>query len=113
MEHCCNLHGGLGQNIPNDELCELQVRRIKGPLATQGPNKSFESAQVICNTSHVLDNLKEVFQKRSKAFRGGRKRAEADKRIDVFRIARELKTAKVHDPNTKWAAFVQFKDPLE
>ena len=58
-----NLKGGIGQNIPNDDLCELQVRRIKGPLATQGPNKSFDSAQVLCKTSHVLDQLKEGLQK--------------------------------------------------
>jgi hypothetical protein len=50
-----NLQGGVGKNIPNDNCVELQVRKIKAQLDSQGGNKSFQSAQIVCKTSQVVD----------------------------------------------------------
>ena len=108
-----NLKGGIGENMPNDDLCELQVKRIKGPFATQGPNKSFESAQIICKTSQVVEQLKRNLQKRSLAIRGSRDRTDAKKTEDVCLMAREVSQAKLHEPHTVLQSFKKFRDPLE
>ena len=108
-----NLQGGIGQNIPNDDLCELQVRRIKKTLLTQGPNKSFESAQVITQTSQVIDDMVLELQKQSQAHRSGRGRSKPDKSSDVYKLAKELKAADVLNHNTSFPTFSNFKDPVE
>ena len=106
-----SLEGGIGKNIPCDDLCELQVRRIKKALATQGPNKSFESARFLCHTSQVIDELLLNLQRQSHGHRSGRGRSAVDKSGDVFRIARELQSSGF-DEQVKHDSFQTFVDPL-
>lgn len=43
-----------GHNIPDDNLVELHVRKLKELLRQQGGNVSFESAKVACATCMLV-----------------------------------------------------------
>lgn len=63
MEYDVNLKGGIQNNIPNDNCVELQVGNIKRQLNTQRSNKSFQSAQNICMTTQVVEDIIEIYEK--------------------------------------------------
>jgi hypothetical protein len=56
---CVNLHGGVCNNIPNDNAVEIQVHNIKQELNRQGANKSYESAKQVCMTTQVVSDIKQ------------------------------------------------------
>lgn len=61
-----NLKGGIKNNIPNDNCVEIQVHNIKSQLNTQGANKSFQSARLICMTTQEVDGIKDQLMKSTK-----------------------------------------------
>ncbi|KAK3082514.1 hypothetical protein FSP39_014368 [Pinctada imbricata] len=106
-----NLKGGVQNNIPNDCCVELQVKNIKRQLNTQGSNKSFKSAQKICMTTQVVEDIMDKLQKSVKSFKPKGSRPEVDKSKDIDQIVQHLRK---HGPvkSIKWDSFSKFKNPI-
>lgn len=56
---CSNTNGGIGRNVPNDLLVEMNVNAIKQKLRSQGANVTYDSARVIAISSQVQDDIKQ------------------------------------------------------
>lgn len=56
-----NTHGGKGKNIPNDNLVETLVQKIKKKLREQGSNITHNSAQRIALSIQIQQELKEKY----------------------------------------------------
>lgn len=52
-----NLKGGTGHNIPNDNLVEILVHRLKAKLQSQGSNVTYESARKSELTLQIQDEI--------------------------------------------------------
>ncbi|XP_062578146.1 uncharacterized protein LOC134240049 [Saccostrea cucullata] len=108
---CQNLMGGVDQNIPNDNCVELQIKKIKTQLNTQGANKSFNSAKVVTMSTQVIDTMEKKLMQVNNTVKAGRKRPEVDKSTDITRIA-ECLLRNGHSVIKDWPSFSKFKDPL-
>ena len=107
-----NLKGGAQNNIPNDNCVELQVGNIKRQLNTQGSNKSFQSAQNICMTTQVVEDIMENLQRTIKSVKSRRIRPEVDKTCDIVKMVEHLrKNGSVQD--IRWEHFSSFKAPID
>ena len=106
-----NLKGGIQNNIPNDNCVEIQVHNIKSQLNTQGANKSFESAKLICMTTQVVDGIKNLFMNTTKTVKSRSTRPSVDKTRDVTAIVKVLRQ-KGQVKDLKWESFSKFKEPL-
>lgn len=106
-----NLKGGIQNNIPNDNCVEIQVHNIKSQLNTQGANKSFESAKLICMTTQVIDGIKDQLMKTTGSVKSRSTRPSVDKTKDITKIVEVLrKTGLVKE--LEWKSFSSFKEPL-
>lgn len=86
-----NLKGGIKNNIPNDNCVEIQVHNIKSQLNTQGANKSFQSARLICMTTQVVDGIKDQLMKSTKTVKSRSTRPTVDKTGDIVTIVKVLR----------------------
>lgn len=59
--------GGVGKNIPNDNLVELIVQLVKKKLREQGSNFTYASAVKATLSSQVQDEIKEKRTRRTQA----------------------------------------------
>ena len=108
-----NLMGGVDQNIPNDNCVELQIKKIKTQLNTQGANKSFNSAKIVTMSTQVIDTMKHELMQVNNTVKTGRKRPEVDKSIDIKKIVeRVLKNKDTDNVIKDWPSFNKYKDPL-
>lgn len=107
-----NHKGGVGQNIPNDNLVEIQVHNIKAELQTQGPNKSFESAQQICKTAQVVDKMSTNLSSACTKGTPSGEHPEVDRKKDIVALANEIVDAGLLGPHHTFATFQRFKDPI-
>lgn len=82
--------GGKGKNIPNDNLVETFVRKIKKKLKEQGSNVSYESARKIALAMQVQDDIQSNFHPSCTERYGN-----VDKTEDVKIIMAELQAASV------------------
>lgn len=57
--------GGIGKNIPNDNLVELMVQLVKKKLRVQGSNFTYASAVKAALSSQVQDEIKIITYKNS------------------------------------------------
>lgn len=106
-----NLKGGIQNNIPNDNCVELQVGNIKRQLNTQGSNKSFQSAQNICMTTQVVEDIIENLQKTVRSVKTKRTRPDVDKTADIEKMVEYLrKYGCVKD--IEWDNFSSFQAPI-
>lgn len=106
-----NLKGGIKNNIPNDNCVEIQVHNIKSQLNTQGANKSFQSARLICMTTQVVDGIKDQLMKSTKTVKSRSTRPTVDKTGDIVTIVKVLRQ-KGQVKDLKWESFSNFKEPL-
>ncbi|KAH3800679.1 uncharacterized protein LOC127837580 [Dreissena polymorpha] len=107
-----NFKGGIYNNIPNDNCVELQVNNIKRELATQGANKSYQSAKNICMTTQVVDAIREQLVRTSKTVRSRRERPVVDKTNDIVHMVKFLRQqGPVKD--LAWKSYSSFKDPIK
>lgn len=106
-----NLKGGIKNNIPNDNCVEIQVHNIKSQLNTQGANKSFKSARLICMTTQVVDGIKDQLMKSTKTVKSRSTRPTVDKTGDIVTIVKVLRQ-KGQVKDLKWESFSNFKEPL-
>lgn len=102
-----NLKGGIQNNIPNDNCVELQVGNIKQQLNTQGSNKSFQSAQNICMTTQVVEDIIENLRKTVRSVKTKRTRPDVDKTADIEYLR---KYGCVKD--IEWDNFSSFQAPI-
>ncbi len=108
-----NVTGGVGSNMPNDNFVETQVKAIKQSIARQGPNKTFDSAQVVCKTTQIVSKIKERFMHVSDSHKSGRNRPTVNKTIDVLEMVNEICRAGLNvDPCKSLDGFEKFRDPL-
>lgn len=85
---CVNLKGAIGNNIPNDNCVQLQVRNIKAQLNTQGVNKSFDSANKVCMTSQIVEDIRENMIYKTKSVKSRRSRPKVDTTKDISVIVK-------------------------
>ena len=109
---CTNLQGGVRNNIPNDNAVELQVGEIKKQLQREGSNKSFQSAQKICKTTQVVNEVVKNLQKQTQSHVSSRKRPAVEKHQDIKILVQEILEARAFERNTTSQTFAGFKDPL-
>lgn len=107
-----NLKGGQGNNIPNDNVVELQVGEIKKRLQREGSNKSFDSAQTICKTTQLVTQVVKNLQTENKAHVTGRQRPQVRKMKDLTALIQEIREARVLEVGKPSATFPDYKDPL-
>ncbi len=102
-----NTKGGIGKNIPNDNLVELKVRALKERLRGQGANVSFQTACVALHTMQINDETKNnLAREAGYSLRSGEHKV-ASKEKDIKIMVGEIMAAKgAYYPNFK------FKDPL-
>ncbi|XP_069136222.1 uncharacterized protein [Argopecten irradians] len=107
-----NLQGGIGNNIPNDNLVEIQVQRIKKKIQTQGSNATYESARKAALALQVQDAIKQNIAKQGQAKKSGRKRPKVSKAGDVFLMADKLIKAGIMEniPGCEFNTYRGFKD---
>ena len=106
-----NLKGGIGENIPNDNCVELQVKRIKEKVMAQGANKSFASASVATRTTQIVDQIGQQMRAGS-AKAKGKKRCQVDKTEDIMKMTSVIKAENVN-AGIHFPSFTNFKDPLK
>lgn len=107
-----NLSGGTGRNIPNDNLVEIMVHRLKEKVRSQGANVTFQSAKKAALSLQVQDEIKQNVMKEINMKPKGTTRAETSKKADVELIIDQLKMAEVFDnvPGRQFHAFPNFQD---
>lgn len=109
---CVNLHGGIQNNIPNDNCVELQVKHIKNQLNTQGVNKSFSSARKVCKTTQVVEEVKQQMIKTTKTARSKRERPSSDNSKDIICMVQCLRQQGLISEFC-WDSFSSFRDPIQ
>ncbi|XP_033724871.1 uncharacterized protein LOC117314858 [Pecten maximus] len=107
-----NLHGGIGHNIPNDNLVEIQVQKIKKKIHDQGANCTYASARRAALTTQVQHEIKENIQHECHMKVSGSKRPEVSKLNDIVAMVKELQSANVMDNinGREYNAFPKFAD---
>lgn len=110
-----NLQGGVGNNIPNDNMVELYVGVIKRRLKAQGANMTFRSAQVATDTIQVHQVMQEQVVQDSKARQTSRSRPDVQKQKDLEVMAKHLLEAGYfeHHCNRQSPNFRNFVSPLQ
>lgn len=107
-----NLSGGIGHNIPNDNLVEIMVHRLKEKVRTQGANVTYESARKAALSLQIQDQIKSNMMQEVNMKPKGTSRTETSKKIDVELMIEELKKAEIFDvlPGRQFNAFPSFQD---
>jgi hypothetical protein len=106
---CVNTTGGIGRCIPNDNFVECQVKNIKQTLQHQGPNKSYETAKIACQTTQVLQAIKEAVG--DEAVRRRRKKSPVDVTEDIRAISKAVASA-AGNPSETFEGFENFRNPI-
>ena len=84
-----NLIGGIDNNIPDDNLVELCVKKVKDLLQFQGPNVNFNSAQTACASMTYIDKIKNNIKQNVGLSNRDGQRSDIDKDNDILKIAYE------------------------
>ncbi|XP_056006637.1 uncharacterized protein LOC125680237 [Ostrea edulis] len=107
-----NMKGGCGDNIPNDNLVEILVHRLKSKLQSQGANVTFSSARKAALTLQIQDEIKENLIEKSGMKKSGTTRSSTSMDKDIVLMVTELSAASVFDyiPGRKYDNFKNFND---
>jgi hypothetical protein len=107
-----NLGGGVKHNIPNDNLVEIMVHRLKEKLQTQGANVTFSSARKAALSLQIQDELKTNMKQELKMKPTGSTRPDVQKPCDIRLMIEELNKGEVFEfvPGRKYTNFPAFKD---
>lgn len=107
-----NMKGGCGHNIPNDNLVEILVHRLKSKLQSQGANVTFSSARKAALTLQIQDEIKENLIEKSGMKKSGTTRSSTSMDKDIVLMVTELSAASVFDyiPGRKYDNFKNFND---
>ncbi|XP_062573983.1 uncharacterized protein LOC134235829 [Saccostrea cucullata] len=104
--------GGVGNNIPNDNLVELHVQLVKKLIKEQGGNFTYQSAKKAALSAHLQKEMKENLEGNVAAASSGRSRTKTDSSSDLYLILKELVAAGVfrYEVGRKYDSFSNFKD---
>ncbi|XP_033734347.1 LOW QUALITY PROTEIN: uncharacterized protein LOC117323316 [Pecten maximus] len=107
-----NLKGGTGHNIPNDNLVEILVHRLKVKLQAQGANVTYASARKAAMSLQVQDEIKENMMAQCEMKPKGTSRTATSMRTDINLITNELVAENVFDyiPGRQFENFKNFTD---
>ena len=78
-----NDNGGIDRNMSNDNFVEIQLKVIKQHVSRQGPNKCFNSAQLVCKTTQIVSEVKKGLRKESGGHVAGKARPDVDQSRDI------------------------------
>jgi hypothetical protein len=89
---CVSTTGGLSSNIPDDNLVELHVKKLKELLRQQGSNVSYKSASTAAATVDFIDAVKENLMQQCHVTRPSSHphRKPVDKMDDAVKLACEI-----------------------
>ncbi len=109
-----NLSGGVGNNIPDDNLVELYVRKLKDLLHAQGSNLTFESAKVAFASMDYCCEIKDKLRSCTQVHKRYSSRTAVEKDSDIVEMAKELNSA-IIDQSDKQSEcdYVQSIEPQE
>ena len=107
-----NMKGGTGHNIPNDNLVEILVHRLKDKLKSQGANATYESARKAALTLQIQDEIKENMILQCGLKKQGTSRSNATVKGDIDIMMKELLDENVFDyvPGRAYDKFENFND---
>lgn len=107
-----NTTGGIGANIPNDNLVELTVQLVKKKIKEQGGNFTFASAKKAALAAQVQDEIKQNMSRQVSDRTKGKTRTKTDKSKDIGFILNELIDGKLFDfeAGRKFESFKNIKD---
>lgn len=105
-----NLQGGLGNNIPCDNLVELLVQTVKKAVYAQGANATFTSVRKAALAIQVQDEIKNNIQNECDKKQSGKKRPPVSKLVDISAMASELVSIFDFVPGREHPSFTGFKD---
>ncbi|XP_061190924.1 uncharacterized protein LOC133199049 [Saccostrea echinata] len=107
-----NTHGGKGKNIPNDNLVETLVQKIKKKLREQVSNLTHNSAQRIALSIQIQEELKENVLRQFSNKEKGRSRPTVNRDSELHNLITELQHGEVSDviQGREFHAFRRFSD---
>lgn len=110
---CSNTNGGLGKNVPNDLLVEMNVKSIKQNLRSQGANVTYQSARVISLSSQVQNDIKQnIIQQCDSHF--GTTRPKISKVMEISLITQEVMSGELMKTiEGREGVFADFVDPFD
>lgn len=110
---CSNTNGGIGKNVPNDLLVEMNVKSIKQKLRTQGANVTYQSTRVIALSSQIQNDIKQnIVQQCDTHF--GVTRPTANKLTDIEMITKEVLNGDLMKTiQGREGVFSDFVDPFD
>lgn len=110
---CSNTNGGIGRNVPNDLLVEMNVNAIKQKLRSQGANVTYDRARVIAISSQVQDDIKQnIIRQCGSHF--GTARPPVSKVMDISLIIREAEKGQLMKTILgREGVFANFVDPFQ
>lgn len=110
---CSNTSGGIGKNVPNDLLVEMNVKSIKQKLRSQGANVTYQSARVIALSSQIQNDVKEnLVQQCDTHF--GATRPTVNKLTDIKLITKEVLMGDLMKTiQDRESVFSDFVDPFD
>lgn len=86
-----NVNGGHGKNIPNDNLVEINVKRVKQKLKAQGANLTFQSAQIAVESMQQVDDIFNSVQQQTSLSKPSGRKSLVYKVEDVTHMVEQLK----------------------
>lgn len=105
-----NLQGGLGNNIPCDNLVELLVQTVKKAVYAQGANATFTSVRKAALAIQVQDEIKNNIQNECDKKQSGKKRPPVSKLVYISAMTSELVFIFDFVPGCEHPSFTGFKD---
>jgi hypothetical protein len=85
-----NILGGVGNNIPDDNLVELHVRWLKELLKAQGANVTYDSAKLAFASIKYVKELKDCLLDATESRRRYTRRSAVSKDNDCAKLASVL-----------------------
>lgn len=111
MWNCsANLQGGIGNNIPCDNLVEILVQTAKINVYAKVANAIYQSVRKAALTTQIQDEIKENIQKECDKNESGKKRPEASKSSDISSIVSQLEHISNNIHGRQYESFSRFKD---
>lgn len=111
MWNCsANLQGGIGNNIPCDNLVEILVQAVKKNVYVQGANATYQSVRKATLTTQIQDEIKENIEKECDKNKSGKRRPGASKSSDISSIVSQLEHISDNVHGRQYESFSRFKD---
>lgn len=105
-----NIIGGIGNNLANDNLVEIIVKKVKKCLHAQGANVTYASAHTAALACQVVDDIKDNLTRELDHHTGSSGVAYSTS-VDVKLMTSELESSEYFRGHS--TTFGSLKDPIE